>query len=372
MPAKSPIDPLVLGQRVVGIIETGRRTATYKLAVLSALIDYCVEHLPETPTATLDVPLDDLADRVIELYWRQVVPFEGDEHRLYQSSGEKSGDRALILDEIAQLRSSPGKQARHTPAVARKQAPTEYEQARARIVRVLVRQPLYRLQKLTGKGQHDAFLYDDSWMHDSVSKREIDKHRNQIQLEPGVANGLARLAGLLKPTLRIHWVQEVRALNPAINHKVPPVERYLFGADRVALARAGNALKDAFSHSCFYCSKRAATTVDHVLPWSRLGLDSLANLVPACDRCNGSKLDAVPAVEHVIAALCRDRSKLEEISDRLHWPAEFSRVALAARGIYLSTPEQSPTWFSIGKSVPFESSALPDWIRKPKPDPPPE
>jgi hypothetical protein len=131
-----PIDPLELGQRVVGIMETGRRTATYKLAVLSALIDYCVEHFPETPTAPLDVPLDDLADRVIELYWRQVKPFEGMQRRLYQSSGEKSGDRALILDEIAQLRSGPGQRILQTPSVARTLKTTHYEQVRNRIVRV--------------------------------------------------------------------------------------------------------------------------------------------------------------------------------------------------------------------------------------------
>ena len=140
---------------------------------------------------------------------------------------------------------------RHTPAVARKQAPTEYEQARSRVVRVLVRQPLHRLQKLTGKDKHGAFLYDDSWMHDRISKREIDKHGNKIQLYHGVATGLARLAGLLKPTIRIHWVEGVRTINPTINQKVPPIERYLFGADRIALARAGDALKDAFSQLCF-------------------------------------------------------------------------------------------------------------------------
>jgi hypothetical protein len=31
-------DPLLLGQRVVAILETGLRTATYKLAILMALI----------------------------------------------------------------------------------------------------------------------------------------------------------------------------------------------------------------------------------------------------------------------------------------------------------------------------------------------
>jgi hypothetical protein len=39
--------PLLLGQRVVAILQTGSRTATYKLATLMALIDLCVEHLPD-------------------------------------------------------------------------------------------------------------------------------------------------------------------------------------------------------------------------------------------------------------------------------------------------------------------------------------
>jgi hypothetical protein len=35
------VDPLVLGQRLVAVLETGLRTATYKLATLMALIDHC-------------------------------------------------------------------------------------------------------------------------------------------------------------------------------------------------------------------------------------------------------------------------------------------------------------------------------------------
>lgn len=34
-------DPLLLGQRVVAILETGQRDETYKLATLMALIDHC-------------------------------------------------------------------------------------------------------------------------------------------------------------------------------------------------------------------------------------------------------------------------------------------------------------------------------------------
>ncbi len=35
---------------------------------------------------------------------------------------------------------------------------------------------------------------------------------------------------------------------------------------------------------------RPVNPVDHLLPWSRLGIDGLANLVLACGRCNSSKL----------------------------------------------------------------------------------
>ena len=43
------IDPLALGQRVVAVLETGLRTATYKLATLMALVDHSVEYLPDNP-----------------------------------------------------------------------------------------------------------------------------------------------------------------------------------------------------------------------------------------------------------------------------------------------------------------------------------
>ncbi len=33
-----------------------------------------VNYFPDDPAASLNVPLDDLADRVIELYWRQALP----------------------------------------------------------------------------------------------------------------------------------------------------------------------------------------------------------------------------------------------------------------------------------------------------------
>lgn len=54
---------------------------------------------------------------------------------------------------------------------------------------------------------------------------------------------------------------------------------------------------------------------------ARLGIDGLANLVPACARCNNSKWHSRPAVEHVDRALARDRS----MPRRAGWIPDLAR-----------------------------------------------
>ena len=81
---REAFDPLLLGQRLVALLETGLRTATYKLATLMALLEHCIENLPQRADDTLRVPLQELAHRVLEIYWRQVRPFDG--HELRQST----------------------------------------------------------------------------------------------------------------------------------------------------------------------------------------------------------------------------------------------------------------------------------------------
>ena len=50
---------------MVAILETGRRTATYKLATLMALIEHCIENMPEHPDDALAVEIPALARRVL-------------------------------------------------------------------------------------------------------------------------------------------------------------------------------------------------------------------------------------------------------------------------------------------------------------------
>ena len=351
-------DPLALGQRLVAIMETGARTATYKLATLTALIDHSLENLPDEPAAELTVPVTALAERVIELYWHQVRPFENRDLR------QSTQPVARILRSVQELRDATG--ARDSglslgAAVLRDR--NAFQRALDEVALVLVRQPLHRLQKLPG-GPSRPFLFDDSWMNDAVSPRTLAQRGGAITLLPGVASALARLSGLLKPALEILWVDDVRRMNRWLDAEVPDVAGHLFGRDRISLTPVRKELRAAFGARCFYCDSTLpdGNPVDHVLPWSRVGIDGLANLVLACQRCNGDKSQTLPAPTLIDRAMERDRDILEGIAREIRWPTQYERVAAAARGIYRNEPAGSPTWTAYREFAGLDFVWDPRWL----------
>jgi hypothetical protein len=356
-------DPLLLGQRVIAILETGQRDATYKLATLMALIDHCIENLPKQAEDVLRVPLPELAHRVLALYWPQVRPFEGQELRQ-----RRTGAIARIPDAAKSLRGATRSgNSRLSLDIAMNRAPKEYQTAIAKITLALAKQPLPRLQKLPGSPVSDPFLYDDSFLGEGVSSRQLEAHGNAITLKPGIAFGLARLAGLLKPALEIMWVADIRQMNKFLDAEVPDLAGHLFGRERIAMTPVRAALTEAFGPHCFYCGIHLPTgnPVDHVLPWSLVGIDGLANLVLACTKCNGDKGGALPAIGIVDRVLERDRAVLEEIAQEIHWPTQRDRVVAAARGIFCGQPPNVPTWGGYRQTIRFDVAFVPEWMQAP-------
>ncbi len=355
----SPIeDPLALGQRIVSVLDTGLRTATYKLATLMALVDQCVENLPTDPAASLKVPVEDLAERVIEMYWRQVVPLAG-----FGELNQSTQSRARIPRAVSELRRVAGKAGASAPAVARERVAAAYDHAVFEVSLTLVQQPLHRLQHVSGTKAGPTFLYDDSWMHDHVSMKTIASNQSSIILFPGVANGLARLSGLLKPTLEILWVEDVMRMNAGLREESPDLASHLFGRERIALGRVRDAFFDNYGAQCFYCAAplRSTSPIDHVLPWSRVGIDGLANLVAACQRCNSDKSNSLPALEVVSQVIGRDQAILAAIGQHAGWPVQYVRVVRAARGLYLASPRGTPTWQGHKSTGSLDMSRLPEW-----------
>ena len=333
-------DPIELGQRVVALLETGRRTATYKLALLMALVDHSVENYVG-PDDALEIPLDALASRVIEIYWRQVKPMNS-----VGALRQTTQPRARILEAVAALHLRGAALGASSADVIRDRDPEAFAEALQAVVATLVRQPLPRLQRLPGSVSSDPFLYDDGWMGEHVTQRALDAHGRAITLHPGVGHGLARIAGLLRPVIEMLWVDDVVRLNAGLREGRDDVAGHLFGRERLGLRLVRDALHDSFGAQCFYCGSRlsAGSPIDHVLPWSRVGLDGLANLVPACSGCNASKSSALPTPRHVVSALQRDHVILEHIGREIGWPIQWERTRDTARGLYLASTVGTPLW----------------------------
>ena len=62
-------------ERLLAVIDEGRRTATYKLAVLLALMDCCAEGASPAGLAPTAMPTRVIARHVARLYWPQLRPF---------------------------------------------------------------------------------------------------------------------------------------------------------------------------------------------------------------------------------------------------------------------------------------------------------
>jgi HNH endonuclease len=277
---------------------------------------------------------------------------------------------ARILIATNALREAVGaKRMSASVDIAQLHAPAAYRSAIDETVVCLAQQPLHRLQKLPGSASSDPFLYDDSFLHDQVSRSTLLAHDDAIQLRPGVAHGLARLAGLLKPALEIMWVEDVRRMNKFLDAEVPDVAGHLFGRERTALAAVREPFKDAYGPHCFYCGTHlpADNPVDHVLPWSLVGIDGLANLVLACVRCNSDKRSALPAVAIIDRVLGRDRELLEQIAHEIDWPTQHDRVVAAARGIYRGQPNGIPTWSGYKRTerldISFPRLGVDQWFK---------
>ena len=355
-----PTDPLTLGQQLVAVLEGGRRTSTYKLAVMVALLDLAVESVPDDPSAEVPIDLDDLTDRVMAQYWTQLRPLSEKDHVTLRQSRD---GRGVVFDALVTLRehcSTPS--LREMPIESAKlAAPEAYSVAHTTVKKNLVRYPLHLLQQV-GTGSHECFLYDDAWMG-KASTRAIADHGNRLVLFAGVCHTLARLAPLVKPAFQLAWVDDVRHMNRDILDDGPDIADHLFGTERVSLTRPAGILAEHFGNDCFYCNAHLRTSrhVDHVLPWSRVGIDGLANLVLACPSCNTSKSDVLPAPAYVIRALDRGQDVIDALAGEIRWPSQYGRVEAASHGLYSTQPDTTPIWLGAKHIQPLKRVDFGRW-----------
>lgn len=340
-----PREAIAFAEKVLALLEQGAFSTSYKYAVLLGLMDLALEGFTAAGAAPQAVTTRQLAEVVTRMYWPQVAPFGGTLGTLRQSAK----GQAEIVTLVANARASLDGGGWMSLDRARCDAPDVHDRLLREVEWKLVEMPLPRLQ--TFGRQEDRFIYDIAW-DASIRRRHFGsvEFNNEILFRPGVAEHLVRLDGLLRPLLQRGWASQVAAINRLEEARL---EDHLFGADRIALGPVKAGLLAFQEQRCFYCDRRLrgdeACEVDHFLPWSRIPLDTIENLVVADTACNGQKRAFLAAESH----LRRWRERIDEssaelaaIADAVRWESGIERTLGVARALYLPLGADARLWSS--------------------------
>ncbi len=334
-----PGDGDVLIERLLRVVDEGRRTATYKLALLLALIDNCAYHPGADEIATRAI-----AARVVELYYpqsRQYAANDGVTHELRQISMKASSP----LRHVLALRIAAEAAGCRTVADTARRLPDRYAGTLDAVEDTFVRYPIPLLQVVGTTVV--PFLYDLDWS-EGTAIRTLRRHgRDRIRLRPGVGERLVQLGPLLRPLIELHWTRDVARWS-GVATEDDHLRAHLFGATRITFPAAlRDGLAELQGGRCFYCSAPLPRTpeLDHFLPWSRWPNDAVENLV-AADRCNGFKSDHLVAGVHLARWIERlaHPAPLHDLAAATRWDTDPARSGALVRSTYGLLPNGTPLW----------------------------
>ena len=275
-PAQSEAGQLDFLTKLQRILNEGLFAATYKYALILALAELSVEKAA-APDGSLPLPLEEISERFITLYWRQTAPFAAG-----MVLSQNRGIQASAIRKIEKFRDQAT-----TLATARK-----HRQWRAlirEIGRLLVTMPLWKLQRV-GADRLD-FLYEE---------RLVD---GAVVLRPGVAACFQQQFTIVQALVQMAWLSFVQKLPPnrELLGSTGDLAEFLFGSERAGLGAIVAGLKDLQHGVCFYCARpiKEAAAVDHFIPWSRYPRDLGHNFVLAHATCNLNKRDMLAAPAHL-------------------------------------------------------------------------
>ena len=342
-------------ERLLEIIDSGRRTATYKLALVLALLDLCARQSDEEGQAPIELRTRDVAEEVASLYWPQVMPFRLDGSDDAPELRQIANKRSTIIDPLRSFRRTAEAIGVTSLWLARRRLPREYEAVIDRIEQTLAEQPLPRLQTVGSSETVFPFMYDlgPQWGSDqsfTISRLRRSGPRGPvIPLRPGAGDELVRLSPLIRPLVELHWTRMVAKLN-GVSTVEEDLRQHLFGSPRIAPSRVmRDGLKDLQGGCCFYCGDPliGITEVDHFIPRVRCGIDAVENLVLVDRICNGDKSDLLPAPTFVGKWADRNLSRadtlsmLAELSDT---ESDLVGMMAVARSIYGHLPPEAHFW----------------------------
>ena len=368
--------------RLLELVQRGGKTASYKYALLVALIELALEARGQGVLGSAMFTTRAIAERMLALYWPQTGRYALGE-QVFAPLEQMGGGRRSLVDRIAELRALDERET-STPNRARLAFPSEYRELLDQIEIVLIRYPLRLLQRLDA--EHVDLIYQpwnqefaesvirryqrqfaDGGLASDSPPRAADSDSppraadsdsppraadsdfdNRVILFPGVHGWLAELAPLLLPLIRREWARLVAQRN-----RLPEaeLETFLFAPKREQLGELRPELERMQDQQCFYCRNPLdrASQVDHFLAWSRCGASSIENLVVAHQACNNDKSDYLVAARHLERwgqRLGERRDDLAELAYAHRWPSEPARVRALVRSSYAELAGETRLWLA--------------------------
>ncbi len=314
-------DQVLFLRNIQRLLSEGQFTASYKLALLHAISDLCVLR-GEDSGEPLELSVNDISEKCVELYWQQCRPFEIGG----QSTGlvllQNKGKQAAIVRKIVAAQEQFG-----GSLFRLKQTASDlWNSLTGDVKRTVNEMPLWKLQTV-GNERMD-FLYEN-----------LDKPVATITLKPGIAFCFRAFYGLLRDLIQGAWVRFIQQVNANELGNLTDLGSFLFDRERSSLNAFRAVLMDYQSGCCFYCKRdlKATSDVDHFVPWSRYPTDLGHNFVLAHAACNNAKSDFLAAEPHLARWTDQISEKLTELNQRFAdagLPHDFNASIRIARWAY--------------------------------------
>jgi 5-methylcytosine-specific restriction endonuclease McrA len=254
------------------ILQSGSFSSTYKFALLISLSRLSIEK-GEDEGGTLILEYIDIAEKFIELYWKQAVPYafhEDGQLILNQNNGKQ----AAIVNQIILLRQS------YSSLGLLRRDTSVWLKLLKQVAKTVKEMPVRYLQNINS--QNFEFLY------------RLEYSNTQLTLLPQVMYCLRQFSEIIEELCQKRWIDYIRKnnCNAPILNKLPNLEQFMFEPSRNQLNAVANVLVELQECKCFYCNKeikRNNYAVDHFIPWSMYPSDTGHNFVLADSSCNSKK-----------------------------------------------------------------------------------
>ena len=329
------LDPI---EGVLEILTRGRMTGTNKLGLLLVLLDLA-------PTRVQDnqpISLDDIADRSLEIHWPHGRLYE--QERLRQSSAKKKrsddtlADDTKIMQRVHKMRELV--KAELPLEVVKERVNKQWKETQKSIEADLWRNPIDKLQNLPG--DPPPFLYKTFQL----------KKARKIQFLPNVAATLTKFAGVLRPLIEYKFAEVVANINnKTLGTTVDQIHGHLFGSDRrMPPSGIRQGLLKIQNNRCIFSDKdlsSSPSSLDHVLPWSRIPLSHIENFVLTTPNINSSKSDILLAPEHLdkwIKHIKCHSHEIQKLAKKHKWPTDNTYVCEVAYSTYQVLSPSTGVW----------------------------